>query len=225
MNLEEFETLALEMWKRIPPGFKQGVSALVITHEPRFDPELTGVVLMGECATDEVMSLIPDAPLHSMIYVHHGSFAYSAEKEEEFPWAHELWETLTHELRHHLEWRAGVDHLGHDDDAERQDFRRRAGRPFATDYYRTGAEIDDGVYALEKLLFVECPIGPGEPDHTQIVMTWGGLLLAAGPIVLQGPGPWYHTADVRAQDDNIEVWIPWYEVILVLRPHPVRRRS
>ena len=126
MDLEEFQALALMMWERFPPGFKEGVSAVVITEEPMFDPDLPEVMLMGECAVDEAIAAVPDAPLCSIISLHYGSFAACAESDPLFPWEDELWETLTHELRHHLEWCAGVDHLGDEDDALREELFARA---------------------------------------------------------------------------------------------------
>src|SRR5207253_5443402 len=49
------------------------------------------------------------ADLQSRVVLYHGSFAALARLERgDFDWRREAWDTLSHELRHHLEWRANV---------------------------------------------------------------------------------------------------------------------
>src|SRR5207247_873131 len=66
------------------------------------------VYTLGECVPLEWSG--SGADLHSRIILYHGSFA-SLARLGDFDWREETWETLTHELRHHLEWRAHLDRL------------------------------------------------------------------------------------------------------------------
>ena len=64
--------------------------------------------------------------------LYHGSFAALARVNGGLDWREEAWETLTHELRHHLEWRARAPDLEELDWAVEQNFarpRRGAVRP------------------------------------------------------------------------------------------------
>ena len=62
------------------------------------------------------------------MHLYYGSFRELARLDEDFDWEAELWETLTHEVRHHRESTAGEDALEDLDWAEDENFRRRAGK-------------------------------------------------------------------------------------------------
>lgn len=224
MDFDAFDALAAEMWGHIPPPFREGVQALIIHVDPKPDPLNTGVFLMGECAVDESVAMIPDVPLHSNIHIYHGSFTQIALKEPGFPWEDELWETLTHELRHHLEWRAGVDYLGDEDDLQLENLARLDGRPFTLDYHRRGAPLDEGVYTLDGDLFIEAGIEhKAWPDLRRegLEVEWQGIVCLVPPldpaqlkarIVYVQPD-----LDLGAIPEQEGLWLPWRDVVVVLR--------
>src|SRR5439155_1125503 len=80
----------------------------------------------------------------------------------EFEWRHETWETLSHELRHHLEWRANVEALEAYDWAAEQNFARQEGEAFDPTFYRSGEALAPGVYKVDDDVFVEGEAGGGE---------------------------------------------------------------
>ena len=61
------------------------------------------------------------------IALYYGSFERIAEDDPEFDWEEELWETITHELRHHVESLAGDVSLI-EEDRQRQETFKREGR-------------------------------------------------------------------------------------------------
>jgi hypothetical protein len=59
------------------------------------------------------------------VALYYGSFVNVGEGDPEFDWEEEMWETLTHELRHHVESLAGDDSLNIEDEVVARDFERR----------------------------------------------------------------------------------------------------
>ena len=71
--------------------------------------------------------------------LYHGSFAGPRPASQpEFDWRAEAWETLTHELRHHLEWRARAPDLEAYDRAAEHNFARQDGEPFDPLFFLDG---------------------------------------------------------------------------------------
>ncbi len=179
MDLDTFEAHAERMWDAIPPHFRAGIQAVIIEPEPKPDPLYAGTWLMGECMADPAASMVPDGPLRSLIWIYHGSFVQIAQNAVGgFDWEGELWETLTHELRHHLEWAAGVDYLGDEDDVQAENLARLQGMAFDVDFYRRGARMDDGVYVADGELFLEVKIPRRQWAATLadgMEIEWGGV--------------------------------------------------
>ena len=75
--------------------------------------------------------------------------------DPEFDWDAELWETLTHELRHHLESLADDDQLVGVDYVMDEGFRRADGDDFDPWYYQHGDPVGPGVYQAEEHVFIE----------------------------------------------------------------------
>jgi hypothetical protein len=220
MDFQSFEALALEMWEGIPARYREGVEALILSPEARFDPEFPDVPLMGFCEGSPITSQVPEAPLQTMISVYHGSFVEVASQEEAFDWEGELWETLTHELLHHLEWRAGYDALGLEDDLQRENLARRAGGEFARWFHRQGAALEPGVWSLDGDLFVEVPVAR---------KAWRGLAGQAVEASAQGVRFCAAAPSVEALREEIlylvaepasEEALPWDEVVLVVWRKP-----
>jgi hypothetical protein len=78
-----------------------------------------------------------------------------AKLDSEFDWRGEAWETLTHELRHHLEWRARAPDLEEFDWAAEQNFARQDGERFDPTFYRSGEKVAEGIYRLDDDFFLE----------------------------------------------------------------------
>jgi hypothetical protein len=156
MTFAEFEARASEDWERIPDAFKEGIEALVIARDAKKHDRSPDIYTLGECKTESWPSDYggPDT-IRSELVLYYGSFRRLATLDEGFDWEAEIWETLTHELKHHLESLAAEDDLEGIDAAMEQHFRRRDGEPFDPFYYRAGESLGDDWYRLEHSYFLE----------------------------------------------------------------------
>src|SRR5437762_2465476 len=106
MRIEEFRSLVARIARDVPPEFRDGVVAIDVSPKTLPHPLRGDVYTLGECVPLEWSG--SGADLHSRVILYHGSFACLA-RLGDFNWHEEAWDTLTHALRHHLEWRATVD--------------------------------------------------------------------------------------------------------------------
>ncbi len=156
MTFEAFEQAALDAFGQIPSEYRSGVDGVLALPEARPHPERPGVFTMGECVTEAYPSGFDSAEtVRSQVLVYHGSFRALAADNPGFDWSAELWETLTHELQHHLESLAGQDALGGVDRAMDQHFARLEGEHFDSHYYRHGVSLGGGRFRFEDHLFIE----------------------------------------------------------------------
>jgi hypothetical protein len=117
-------------------------------------PVRADIYTLGECIPLEWSG--SGADLQSRVVLYHGSFqALARLGGGDFDWRVEAWETLTHELRHHLEWRANVAALEAYDWAAEQNFARQEGQPFDPVFYRSGERVAEGVWKVDDDVFVE----------------------------------------------------------------------
>jgi hypothetical protein len=128
VRFEAFEERAWEDWERIPEDYKHGVDGLLIERDAKPHPELRDIYTLGECTTEAYPSDFggPDT-IRSYVVLYYGSFLRLSRLDPDFDWEEEIWETLTHELRHHVESLAGEDALIQDDVEVSQHFPRREG--------------------------------------------------------------------------------------------------
>lgn len=161
MRFEEFERRANAEWQRIPEAYREGVDGLVIERGARPHDTLPDIYTLGECLTESYPSDWggPDT-IRSFVVLYHGSFRRLAAIDPEFDWEKELWETLTHELQHHLESLADDEGLVDMDYAVDEGFKRREGEPFDPAFYRAGEALGDGWYRVDDELFVERMVDP-----------------------------------------------------------------
>lgn len=154
MRLEEFRSLVRRQAHEVPAEFLDGV--LEVTVSPRTLPHPTrpGIYTLGECIPMPTEDSGPDG-IQSRVVLYHGSFAALAHLDPGFEWARESWETLTHELRHHVEWRAHAPDLEAFDRAAEQNFARQDGDRFAPEFYRDGECPVPGVYRIDDDFFIE----------------------------------------------------------------------
>ncbi len=140
----------------MPAEYREGVDGLVVSRESLPDPEHPDVYTLGHCLTESWPSDWggPDTTRSSVV-LYWGSFRKLAASEEDFDWDDELWETLTHELRHHLESLAREDALEGVDYALDETFKRDEGLDFDPWYYQQGEEVARGVYRVERSFYLE----------------------------------------------------------------------
>ncbi len=151
MELDEFRTLVRNLASDIPDRYFDGIAAVDVSDRTVPHPTRAQVFTLGECipfdtGTDEVVS---------RLVLYFGSFRALAANQEAFDWAYEARETLFHELRHHLEWRAGSDELEAYDWAVEQNILRIDGEAFEDAFYREGEVLEDGVFRVEDWYFIE----------------------------------------------------------------------
>jgi hypothetical protein len=139
------------MAAEVPEHYLDGVAAIEVSPKVLPDPVHADVYTLGECVpidtgTDEVLS---------RVVLYHGSFRELSLERPDFDWREEAWETLLHELRHHLEWRARADQLEAYDWAAGQNFRRHEGRGFDPLFYQSGEQVAQDIFRVEDDVFVE----------------------------------------------------------------------
>ncbi|MGQ0703306.1 MAG: metallopeptidase family protein [Gemmatimonadales bacterium] len=154
MRLPDFEALVRRQAADIPAEFFEGITEVVVS--PRTVPhsEREGVWTLGECIP---LPVADGDPRHaqSRIVLFYGSFVALARQTEGFDWAGEAWETLTHEVRHHVEWKARVPDLVAFDDAAEANYARQDGQAFDPLFYRDGLRLSDGSFQVDDDVFLE----------------------------------------------------------------------
>ena len=171
MTFEEFEALAAQQWEEIPEHYRQGVDSMVVERSALPHPSLPDIYTLGECLTESYPSDFGSADTtRSVVVLYYGSFFRLSRLDPEFDWKAELWETLTHELQHHLESLATDDTLGDMDYAADENYKRYHGELFDTFFYRSGLPEEEW-YRVEDEYFLEAPLpAPGAP----VFFEWNG---------------------------------------------------
>jgi len=176
MRLDEFRALIDRLAADVPTDFRSGVVAVTVSPATVPHPLRGDVYTLGECIPLEWSG--SGADLQSRIVLYHGSFAALAGQGQGaagFDWRREAWETLSHELRHHLEWRANVNALEAYDWATEQNYARTDGALFDPAFYRSGERVARDVYKVEDDVFIEWRGGPiARARGTPIPFTWHG---------------------------------------------------
>src|SRR4029079_8025848 len=108
------------------------------------------------------------------VVLYYGSFLRLSKQEPEFDWEEELWETLTHELQHHLESLADEAALVALDYAMDENFKRLEGEPFDPFFFRSGTRVADGVWRLERDVFLEREYRTVGDLGSAVEFTWHG---------------------------------------------------
>jgi len=122
----EFRETLAQMVDEIPPAFLDGLQAVLALEEERPEPEYVDVWRMGE-----YLDIGPESFFGSgggigrHVVLYWGSFRRIAAGSPGFDWEAEMWETLTHELRHHVESLAGDASLVAEDIRRARGFRKK----------------------------------------------------------------------------------------------------
>jgi hypothetical protein len=169
MQFEDFRSMVRRLQADIPPQFQGGIVEVEVSPKTVPHPVRAEIYTLGECIPLEWSGSGSD--LQSRVVLYHGSFAALA-RLGDFDWREEAWETLTHELRHHLEWQADLAGLEAYDWAAEQNFARADGELFDPVFYRNGETVAAGVFKVEDDVFLEGDPAQVTGDHYELV--WHG---------------------------------------------------
>lgn len=150
MEFPAFERLVARLVREIPEEYLDGIVAVEASPRTVPDPLHRGVFTLGEC-----VPLNLGEGVTSRIVLFHGSFRALAADRGDFAWRDEAWETLLHEVRHHMEWRAHAGALEDYDWAAQQNFARHDGAPFDPLFHRSGDPVAGDVFRVDDDLFVD----------------------------------------------------------------------
>jgi hypothetical protein len=154
VRLDDFRSLVRRQAEQVPPEFLDGVLEVVVSRRALAHPSRAGIFTLGECIPVPTETAGPDG-IQSRVVLYHGSFAALASQGPGFDWAGEAWETLAHELRHHVEWRASAPDLEAFDLAAEHNFARVDGERFDPEFYRDGERPAPGVFRIDDDVFLE----------------------------------------------------------------------
>jgi len=170
LDLSDFRSLIERLKSDIPAEFQAGVVDVEVSHKTVPHPVRGDVFTLGECIPLDWSGA--GADLKSRVILYHGSFQALA-RLGEFDWRTEAWETLTHELRHHLEWQADLAALEAYDWAAEQNFARIEGEAFDPVFYRNGEQLAPGIYKVDDDVFLEHRSGAAA-GRERIEIAWHG---------------------------------------------------
>lgn len=209
MHLSDFEALVRRLCNEVPVQFFEGIAELVVSPRTVPHPDRAEIFTLGECIPlpSELGSGVEG--LQSRIVLYHGSFAALAQLQEQFDWRLEAWETITHELRHHLEWRAQAPDLEDLDWAVEHNFARHDGDWFDPTFFLSGELQPDGAYRLEDDVFLDQIV---RSLPTAVSFAWRGQSYRA-PIPQGAELPCFLTVEGVADP-------PDGDLVVVLRRRP-----
>lgn len=209
MRLSDFESMVRRMSAELPADFLDGVVEIEVATGSVPHPTRAEIYTRGEC----VPLPAPDGgrtdAVQSRIVLYHGSFQALARLDPEFDWREEAWETLTHELRHHVEWRARAPALEAYDDAVEANFARHEGEPFDPLFFLDGDSPVPDVYEVDGDYFLDRVVR--NPPGT-VELDWHGVRYAAA-------APDSLTLPALLTIDGVEEPPPG-DLVLVLRRKP-----
>lgn len=170
MQRDAFEAMVRRMTGEIPAAYFDGITEVVVSPRALPHPTRGDVFTLGECIPLGVAGEGTDT-VQSRVVLYHGSFAALAELDDTFDWEAEAWETLTHEIRHHVEWRAQRAGLEHYDAAAEANFARHDGEPFDPLFFHEGLRVGDDTYEVDDDCFIDRIVRSVPPSVT---FSWRG---------------------------------------------------
>jgi Zincin-like metallopeptidase len=171
MRLADFELMIRRLCEEVPSQFLEGVAEVVVSPRTVPHPDRPEIFTLGECVPLPIEVGSGVEGVQSRIVLYHGSFAALAQSQTGFEWRREAWETLTHELRHHLEWRARAPDLEDFDWAVEHNFARHDGEPFDPTFFLSGEVKPDGTYQVEDDVFIDQIV---RSLPSAVTFTWRG---------------------------------------------------
>ncbi|MEO5798941.1 MAG: hypothetical protein ABIZ70_09855 [Gemmatimonadales bacterium] len=170
MTAEAFEALVRRMTTEVPADYFDGVTEVVVSSRTLPHPVRRDIYTLGECIPLPLEGSGVDT-IQSRVVLYYGSFRALAQLDPEFDWEGEAWETLTHELRHHVEWRAHRDELESLDRAAEQNYARHDEESFDPAFFLDGDSPAEGVYQVEDDWFLDHLVS--RPPQ-ELKVTWHG---------------------------------------------------
>lgn len=213
MKFSDFERIAQEAFDAVPEPYREGIDGLVVSRESVPHPSLPDIYTLGLCETESYPSdFAGPETTRSVVVLYYGSFRNLARLDSAFDWEAEIYETVEHEIRHHLESLANEDQLGGVDYALDEDFKRSEGLDWDPWYYQKGDPAGKGVFVVEDIAFIE--------------QEWSGAdFERAGEIDFDWRGRRYRIAKPEALGDVHYVRLDGVEGAGSLELVLVRRRS
>jgi hypothetical protein len=155
MRLSDFESMIRRLSQEVPASFFEGVAEVAVSPRTVPHPTRPEIFTLGECIPIPAGEGATSHESQSRIVLYHGSFLALSKIQEGFDWREEAWETLTHELRHHLEWRARAPDLENFDWAVEQNFARQDGESFDPAFYLEGQSMAPDQYLVDEDVFLD----------------------------------------------------------------------
>jgi len=181
VQIADFRHMIDRMVEEIPSEFLDGVAGIEVSPRAVRHPGRHGVYTLGECVPIAGTGAHPA----SRVVLYHGSFMALAQEARGFDWRAEAWETLTHELRHHLEWKADAQDLEEYDWAADQAFARADDEAFDPLFFLSGEMIAPDTYRIDDDVFVDLVVNT-LPETTEL--EWEGrryrITVPAEPVPL-----------------------------------------
>jgi hypothetical protein len=120
MDIDRFTAVADRLMGQVPPPILEGLNGGVTIRRRamRRPDDPPGIYILGEYVTDEFLGCY--------VVLYYGSFRALFADEPDESWEREIWDTIRHELRHHVEGRAGVVDLDLEDEADLERFQEEA---------------------------------------------------------------------------------------------------
>jgi hypothetical protein len=138
-------------------------------------PTLPDIYTLGECITDSYPTEFGGAgEVRSVVALYYGSFLALSRLDDDWDWEEEIYETITHEVQHHLESLASDETLEVQDYAEDQNFARREGEPFDPYFFRSGRALERDVWEVDRDRFVEVPVVAADLASGSVRVEWEG---------------------------------------------------
>jgi len=128
VTYQRFRATVESMLDDVPEVFLQDLQGVHALRDVKLEEGYRDVYRMGEYldpGPDDFLGGAEGLGRHVALYW--GSFRRIAENDPEFDWEEEIWETLTHELQHHVESLAGDGRLIEEDLLQAQAFERAEG--------------------------------------------------------------------------------------------------
>jgi hypothetical protein len=209
MRLSDFEAMIRRLSDQVPPSFMEGVADVAVSPRTVPHPDREEIFTLGECIPLPAADTGSADAIQSRIVLYYGSFVALSRLQQAFDWRAEAWETLTHELRHHLEWRARAPALEAFDRAVEQNFARQDGEAFDPLFYLDGEPAGEAAFRVEDDVFLDRMVS--EPPAEATVWWRGRWYRVAVPAGLGLPA--FITLEGVAE-------APPGELVLVLRRKP-----
>jgi len=207
VRFDAFRSLVRSLAEDVPEEYFEGVLEVEVSPRTLPHPTRAGIYTLCECIP--VTGGGSEGPVQSRVVLYHGSFAALSREGAGFDWRGEARETLWHELRHHLEWRANAPDLEAFDRAAEQNFARVDGESFDPLFYLDGDSPVPDVYQVDDDWFYDLVVR-GRVDDVTFV--WHGRRYAVRVPPDAAP-PSYLFVD--GVDDP-----PEGDLVLVLRQKP-----